>query len=76
MLDLVRKIGVLKIGNMELWVLGMNANYILVLSWKKIWIELRGREVKDPMMLRDEGKKHWLLEEDKRAAKILDEAKF
>ena len=30
----------------------------------------------DPMMLRDEGKKHWLLEEDKRAAKILDEAKF
>lgn len=35
-----------KIGNMELWVLGMNANYILVLSWKKIWIELRGREVK------------------------------
>lgn len=26
--------------------LGMNANYILVLSWKKIWIELRGREVK------------------------------
>ena len=26
--------------------LGMNANYILVLSRKKIWIELRGREVK------------------------------
>lgn len=45
LLDLVRKIGGVKIGNMELWELGMNANYILVLSWKKIWIELRGREV-------------------------------